>query len=99
MWIITSGRLMILVFTASDPPIEGKNGLLLGGRISSNDISYSQQLEDGCALMGFPDLKPAERSTFVITSADYCNRDNEQLKYNQEFLLTLSSSLDREVRI
>lgn len=72
-------------------------GLLLGGRISSNDINYSQELEDGCALMGFPDLQPTERSTFVITSADYCNRDGEPLKYNQEFLLTLSSSLSRKV--
>ncbi|KAL0851162.1 hypothetical protein ABMA28_007019 [Loxostege sticticalis] len=80
----------------TDPPVEGKMGLLLGGRISSNDINYSQELEDGCALMGFPDLQPTERSTFVITSADYCNRDGEPLKYNQEFLLTLSSSLSRK---
>ncbi|CAH0405368.1 unnamed protein product [Chilo suppressalis] len=80
---------------ASDPPVDGNNGLLLGGRISSNEINYSQALEDGCALVGYPDLEPAERSAFVITSADYCNRDNERLKYNQEFLLTLSSSLDK----
>ncbi|XP_053620519.1 cilia- and flagella-associated protein 161-like isoform X2 [Plodia interpunctella] len=81
---------------ASDPPMEGKEGLLLGGRISSNDISYSQELEDGCAVVGLPDLKPSEKSTFVITSADYCKRDGEPLKFNQEFLLTISSSLKRK---
>lgn len=80
---------------ASDPAVEGKIGLLLGGRISSNEINYSQALEDGCALAGFPELLPAERSTFVITSADYCNRDSEPLKYYQEFLLTLSSSTNK----
>ncbi|KAG6440500.1 hypothetical protein O3G_MSEX001320 [Manduca sexta] len=77
---------------ASDPPVEDKKGLLLCGRISSNDITYSQELVDGCSLAGVPDLQPAERSTFIITSADYCNREGEQLKYNQEFLLMLSSS-------
>ncbi|XP_004930175.1 cilia- and flagella-associated protein 161-like [Bombyx mandarina] len=81
---------------ASDPPVEGKNGLLLGGRISSNDIIRSQVLIDGCSLVGMPDLKPVESSTFVITSADYCNREGEPLKYNQEFLLALSSSLDKK---
>ncbi|XP_060804762.1 cilia- and flagella-associated protein 161 [Amyelois transitella] len=83
---------------ATDPPVEGKNGLLLGGRISSNDITYSQELEDGCSVVGLSALTPAEKSTFVITSADYCKRDGEPLKYNQEFLLTLSSSLNKEVR-
>lgn len=85
------------ILLASDPPVEGKNGLLLGGRISSNDIIRSQVLIDGCSLVGMPDLKPVESSTFVITSADYCNREGEPLKYNQEFLLALSSSLDKKV--
>lgn len=79
--------------------MEGKNGLLLGGRISSNEISYSQQLEDGCSVVAVADLNPVERSAFVITSADYCNRENEPLKYNQEFLLTLSSSVKTKVFI
>lgn len=81
----------------SDPPVAGKNGLLLGGRISSNQIAYSQDLEDGCSVVGLPNLEPAERNTFVITSADYCDREGEPLKYNQEFLLTLSSSLKKKV--
>ncbi|XP_072937954.1 cilia- and flagella-associated protein 161-like isoform X2 [Epargyreus clarus] len=81
---------------ASDPPVEDKKGLLLGGRISSNDINYSQDLEDGCSVVGLSNLEPAERNTFVITSADYCNREGEPLKYNQEFLLTLNSSLERK---
>ncbi|XP_026731832.1 cilia- and flagella-associated protein 161-like [Trichoplusia ni] len=80
---------------ANDPP-EGKMGLMLGGRISSNDITYSQELEDGCSVVGLPNQKAAERHTFVITSADYCNRDGEPLKYNQEFLLTLSSSINKQ---
>ncbi|XP_075972139.1 cilia- and flagella-associated protein 161-like [Anticarsia gemmatalis] len=80
----------------SDPPVEGKKGLLLGGRISSNDITYSQELEDGCSVVVLPDTTPAERNTFVITSADYCDREGEPLKYNQEFLLTLSSSLNKK---
>ncbi|CAG4989778.1 unnamed protein product [Colias eurytheme] len=78
---------------ASDPPVEDKKGLLLGGRLSSTEINYSQDLEDGCAVVGLCDLQPAERNTFIITSADYCNREGEQLKYNQEFLLALSSSV------
>ncbi|XP_059051087.1 cilia- and flagella-associated protein 161 isoform X2 [Achroia grisella] len=82
---------------ASDSPDQDRKGLLLGGRISSNDINYSQDLEDGCSLAGFSDLQPAERSTFIITSADYCNRENESLKYNQEFLLTLSSTAKKKV--
>ncbi|PZC79127.1 hypothetical protein B5X24_HaOG216816 [Helicoverpa armigera] len=81
---------------STDPPVEGKTGLLLGGRISSNDITYSQELEDGCSVVGLPYTEPAERHTFVITSADYCDRTGEPLKYNQEFLLTLSSSLKKE---
>ncbi|XP_026759352.1 cilia- and flagella-associated protein 161-like [Galleria mellonella] len=81
---------------ASDPPVKDKKGLLLGGRISSNDINYSQELEDGCSLVGLADLQPAERSTFIITSSDYCKRENELLKYNQEFLLTLSSSVKKK---
>lgn len=86
------------VILANDPP-EGKMGLMLGGRISSNDITYSQELEDGCSVVGLPNQKAAERHTFVITSADYCNRDGEPLKYNQEFLLTLSSSINKQVNI
>lgn len=80
---------------ASDPPVDDKKGLLLGGRISSNEINYSQDLEDGCNLVGLSELEPAERSTFVIASADYCNRKDEPLKYNQEFMLAISSSVDR----
>lgn len=82
---------------ASDPPREGQNGLLLGARISSNEINYSQDLVDGCSVVTFPDLEPTEKNTFVITSADYCNRDGESLKYNQEFLLTLSKSVNKKV--
>ncbi|KAJ0182510.1 hypothetical protein K1T71_001879 [Dendrolimus kikuchii] len=78
---------------ATDPPVEEKKGLLLGGRISSNDISYSQELEDGCSVVGLADLNPAQRNAFIITSADYCNRDGEPVKYNQEFLLALASSV------
>ncbi|VVC87538.1 unnamed protein product [Leptidea sinapis] len=81
---------------ATDPPVEDRKGVMLGGRISSNDIKYSQELEDGCSVVGIPHLEPAERSTFVITSADYCDRNGEQLKYNQEFLLALSSSVARQ---
>ncbi|XP_047545400.1 uncharacterized protein LOC125077508 [Vanessa atalanta] len=80
---------------ATDPPIDDKKGLLLGGRITTNEINYSQDLEDGCTLVGLPDIQPTERSTFIITSADYCNRQEEILKYNQEFLLTVSSSVVR----
>ncbi|KOB75252.1 Uncharacterized protein OBRU01_07766 [Operophtera brumata] len=80
----------------SDPPLEGKDGLLLGGRISSNEIAYSQDLVDGCSVAVLPNLIPAERNTFVITSADYCDREGEQLKFNQEFLLTLSSSVKKK---
>lgn len=82
---------------ATDPPIEGKTGLLLGGRISSNQITYSQELEDGFTVVALPDTLPAERSTFIISSADYCDRTGEQLKYNQEFLLMLSSSQKKKV--
>ncbi|CAB3240012.1 unnamed protein product [Arctia plantaginis] len=92
---ITFGSKMSLLaphVSATDPPIEGKTGVLLGGRISSNQITYSQELEDGFTVVALPDLLPAERSTFIITSADYCDRTGEQLKYNQEFLLMLSSS-------
>ncbi|XP_073958319.1 uncharacterized protein [Choristoneura fumiferana] len=81
---------------SSDPPKEGQNGLLLGARISSNEINYSQDLVDGCSVVAFPDLEPTEKNTFVITSADYCNRDGETLKYNQEFLLTLSKSVNKK---
>ncbi|CAH2242184.1 jg22896 [Pararge aegeria aegeria] len=81
---------------ASDPPIEDKKGLLLGGRISSNEINYSQELEDGCNIVGLSELEPAEKTTFVLKSADYCNRDAEPLKYNQEFLLALSCSVEKK---
>ncbi|CAG9581419.1 unnamed protein product [Danaus chrysippus] len=81
---------------ATDPPQEDKKGLLLGGRLSSNEISYSQELEDGCSVVGLSDLEPTEKSTFIIKSADYCNREGESLKYNQEFLLALSSSVTRK---
>lgn len=70
--------------------------MLLGGRISSTEINYSQDLEDGCTIVGLSDLEPAERNTFIITSADYCNREDEPLKYNQEFLLALSSSIAKK---
>ncbi|XP_026320104.1 cilia- and flagella-associated protein 161-like isoform X2 [Hyposmocoma kahamanoa] len=78
------------------PSQPDNKGLLLGGRISSNDIDYSQELEDGCTIAAFPDKTPYARSTFVVTSSDYCNREKEYLKYNQEFLLTLSSSIERK---
>ncbi|CAF4792777.1 unnamed protein product [Pieris macdunnoughi] len=81
---------------ASDPPAEDKKGLLLGGRISSNEINYSQELEDGCAVIGLSELEPMERNTFIIMSADYCNREGEQLKYNQEFLLAINSSVEKK---
>ncbi|XP_049878364.1 cilia- and flagella-associated protein 161 [Pectinophora gossypiella] len=81
---------------STDPPTEGLNGLLLGGRISSNDINYSQELEDGCTLVGLPSKTPTERCAFIITSADYCDREGEQLKYNQEFLLALASSVEKK---
>ncbi|XP_039752019.1 cilia- and flagella-associated protein 161 isoform X3 [Pararge aegeria] len=81
---------------ASDPPIEDKKGLLLGGRISSNEINYSQELEDGCNIVALSELEPAEKTTFVLKSADYCNRDAEPLKYNQEFLLALSCSVEKK---
>ncbi|KAJ8735570.1 hypothetical protein PYW07_007190 [Mythimna separata] len=77
---------------AKDRAGEGKKGLLLGGRISSDDIPYSQELEDGCSIVGIPYSEPANRHAFVITSADYCDRDGELLKYNQEFLLKLAST-------
>ncbi|XP_023948653.1 uncharacterized protein LOC112053473 [Bicyclus anynana] len=80
---------------ASDPPSEDKKGLLLGGRISSNEIVYSQDLEDGCSIVGLAELEPAQKNTFVIKSADYCDREGETLKYNQEFLLSLSSSIEK----
>ncbi|KAJ8736358.1 hypothetical protein PYW08_007014 [Mythimna loreyi] len=76
----------------SDPPVAGKTGLLLGGRISSDDIPYSQELEDGCSVVGLPYGEPAHRNSFIISSADYCDRTGEILKYNQEFLLMLASS-------
>ncbi|XP_050362427.1 uncharacterized protein LOC126781580 [Nymphalis io] len=78
---------------ATDPPLNDKKGLLLGGRITSNEINNSHDLEDGCTLVGLANTQPTERSTFIITSADYCNRQDELLKYNQEFLLTVSSSV------
>ncbi|KPJ16769.1 Uncharacterized protein C15orf26 [Papilio machaon] len=81
---------------ATDPPTENKKGLLLGGRISANELEYFQDLVDGCSLVGLVQTEPAKRNTFVITSADYCNREGETLKYNQEFLLTLASSLDKK---
>lgn len=87
-----------IIITATDPPTEDKKGLLLGGRISANELEYFQDLVDGCSLVGLVQTEPAKRNTFVITSADYCNREGETLKYNQEFLLTLESSLHRKVR-
>ncbi|CAH1639728.1 unnamed protein product [Spodoptera littoralis] len=81
---------------SSDPPVEGKLGLLLGGHLTSNDIAYSQQLEDGCTIIGVPYQPPALSNSFIITSADYCDRTGEPLKYNQEFLLILSSSKNRK---
>ncbi|XP_068626473.1 uncharacterized protein, partial [Battus philenor] len=82
--------------SSNDPPTEDKKGLLLGGRISANEIEYYQDLVDGCSLVGLTHVQPAKRNTFVITSADYCNREGETLKYNQEFLLTLASSLSKK---
>ncbi|KAI5640581.1 hypothetical protein NE865_07126 [Phthorimaea operculella] len=77
---------------------DGEKGLILGGRISSNDINYSQELKDGCHLVGIPDKTPSERCAFVVTSADYCDRvtAGEPLKYNQEFLLALSASVEKK---
>ncbi|XP_063395648.1 cilia- and flagella-associated protein 161-like [Cydia fagiglandana] len=68
-------------------------GLFLGGRISADEILYSQDLRDGCSVVAHQDVVPQEKHTFVITSADYCNREHEVLKYNQEFLLTLSKTV------
>lgn len=85
---------MSATFTGFGPSQSNNMGLLLGGRISSNEIDYSQQLEDGCSIVAFSDKTPCERNSFVVTSCDYCNRDKEYLKYNQEFLLMLSSSID-----
>ncbi|XP_045772137.1 cilia- and flagella-associated protein 161-like isoform X3 [Maniola jurtina] len=81
---------------ATDPPTENKKGLLLGGHISSNEINYSQELEDGCNIVGLSDLQPTEKNTFILTSADYCNREGEPLKFNQEFLLALASSVEKK---
>lgn len=67
-------------------------GLLLGGRLDNNDIRYHQELVDGCAVVAINNLKPTNRTAFTITSADYCDHQNEPLKYNQEFTLTLGSS-------
>ncbi|KAJ2947892.1 hypothetical protein O0L34_g9682 [Tuta absoluta] len=77
---------------------DGEKGLILGGRISSNDIHYAQELKDGCHLVGIPNKQPAERCAFIVTSADYCDRvsTGEQLKYNQEFLLALSASVEKK---
>lgn len=77
--------------------MEGKTGLLLGGRISSDDIPYSQELEDGSSVVGVPYSEPAHRNAFIISSADYCDRTGELLKYNQEFLLKLASSANKQV--
>ncbi|XP_047985310.1 cilia- and flagella-associated protein 161-like [Leguminivora glycinivorella] len=77
----------------SDKPSPDYKGLFLGGRISADDIMYSQDLRDGCSVVAHQDTVPQEKHTFVLTSADYCNRDQEVLKYNQEFLLTLSKSV------
>ncbi|CAK1602044.1 unnamed protein product [Parnassius mnemosyne] len=82
--------------SATDPPMNDKKGLLLGGRISSNEIDYFQDLVNGCSVVGLTGLEPANRNTFVISSSDYCNREGEILKYNQEFLLTLASSVNKK---
>lgn len=71
--------------------------MLLGGRITSDELEYSQELQDGCSLVGLTDLKPVERAAFIISSADYCNRDDEVVKYNQEFMLALSTSVGKNV--
>lgn len=47
-------------------------------------------------MIGVPNLQPMERSAFIITSADYCDRENEPLKYNQEFLLAVSLSVAKK---
>ncbi|XP_041975413.1 cilia- and flagella-associated protein 161-like isoform X2 [Aricia agestis] len=80
---------------ASDSPIEDSKGLLLGGRISSDEINYIQDLEDGCSVVCAAEEVPTEMNTFIITSSDYCKRDGDPLKYNQEFLMALSSSIAR----
>ncbi|XP_063616227.1 cilia- and flagella-associated protein 161-like [Cydia splendana] len=71
-------------------------GIFLGGRISPDEIMYSQELRDGCSVVAHQDVVPQEKHTFVITSADYCNREHEILKYNQEFLLTLSKTVKKK---
>ncbi|XP_063548561.1 cilia- and flagella-associated protein 161 [Cydia strobilella] len=79
--------------SVSDTPSVEYKGLFLGGRISADDIMYSQDLRDGCSVVAHQDVVPQEKHTFVITSADYCNREHEVLKFNQEFLLTLSKTV------
>ncbi|XP_061708886.1 cilia- and flagella-associated protein 161-like [Cydia pomonella] len=81
---------------ATYPAKEDSKGLLLGGRLSSDELLFYRDLHDGCSLAGLPDLQPKAKSTFVITSADYSDRKSEHLKYNQEFLLTLSKSVDKK---
>ncbi|GBP49338.1 hypothetical protein EVAR_27040_1 [Eumeta japonica] len=84
-------------FSGSNECDQGEKGLLLGGRITTEAIEYTQELCAGCHLVGITDLRPMERTSFVLASTDCCNRQTEPLKYNQEFFLVSARSMETKV--
>lgn len=62
--------------------------------INEQVVRYSQSLNDQCELTLAPSMKPCVRNSFRIISGDDKNRENELLKYGQQFRLECVENTD-----
>lgn len=62
-------------------------GVVMTGTIHDKHISKISHLTDDCNLVSSPILAPCMRNSFIIKSADECDRYGQNLLFGQEFML------------
>ncbi|XP_043276229.1 cilia- and flagella-associated protein 161 [Venturia canescens] len=87
--------------TSSIATEDDKNGygVVMTATIHDKHISKVSNLTNDCNLVASPLLTPCMRNSFVIKSADKCNRDGENLLFGQEFLMQVLTQLNKNNNI
>lgn len=80
--------LRICEYTSSD--VHPALSVIINERV----VRHSQNINDECELTIAPSIKPCVRNSFRIVSGDDTNRENELLKYGQQFRLECVGSED-----
>ncbi|XP_033221755.1 cilia- and flagella-associated protein 161-like isoform X2 [Belonocnema kinseyi] len=78
---------------SSRPNCENINyGVVVAGTVPQDAIGKISRFGNRSPVVCYPKSTPCTRNTFTIKSADYQNRDGNNLLFGQEFILQLTDS-------